>query len=497
MQRSSRIRLAMLPPDERPNTGGYAKSIARCSGADVLLPPEEVMPHFRRPADTSGLAQWLRRVDGSVDAHIISLDLLVHGGLVPSRLTNDLIGEAIPRLDVLRELRAPVYAYQVITRLPHYDNPTRSRQEPKYWETHGRAMFELSQAWDRREYGEARAQEVTTAKAAIPSEFVTDQVRRRMRNHAVNLAALELATAGILTELIITSDDTALRGLPAADRRSIDRWLHRLGQGFRVYPGADEVPSVLVPKVLGKLRGIIPKIYVDCPNPLSLTRIAPYEDQPADLGISAQISALGGVRVETPENADLVLMVHGPAEEPGDWVEGPIYQDSSTECLALASAAITHLAADREIAVADIRYANGSDPTLVTALNSAGILEKLAAYGGWNTASNTLGTTLAAGVSVVFDDSTYAAAARRDFRDLKILKDAHYLPVQRLRMQTQYSERGIFDPPVGEMPALARRVEEELNEWAANIRALDGVRVENLDWPWDYLFTVDFDITRR
>jgi hypothetical protein len=490
------MRIALLPPDERPNTAGYASRIGRCCGVDVMLPPESLLPRFREGADTAGLAAWLREVDDDVDAVVVSLDLLVHGGLVPSRLTSDGILDAVPRLAVLAELTSPVTAYQVVTRLPHYDNAARSRQEPPYWATHGRRFFELSQAWDRYELGEAGADDVRTARSAVPAGDAQDLVRRRLRNHAVNLAALELAADGVVETLAITSDDTAPRGLPASDRRALKRWDDRLGTHTLFYPGADEVPSVLTARIAARAAGVTPRIAVSCPEPGGLDRVAPYEDRPLGEGITHQIRALGAAQVPAGADADTVLVVHAPAETPGDWT-GDVPQHSTEEQRAAVVAEVARLLLDeRRVALADVRYANGSDPLLLDALDRAGVLGSLVAYGGWNTAGNTLGTTLAAAASATVDDGDTARAERARFLATKIVKDGHYLPVVRTRLQAELRERGLTDPPYDEIPGLARRVEAELNDWAAGVRALDGWRVRDVRWPWDYTFTVDFDLER-
>src|SRR5690625_1008638 len=244
------MRIALLPPDERPNTLGYAAWIGRCAGAEVLSPPPEAMPQFHRPADTAALASSLRQVAPEVDHVVASLALLVHGGLIPSRLTPDRIGEVLPRLDVLADLEVPITAYQVITRLPHYDNPGRARQEPEYWITHGQRISEWSRRWHERRQGEADDAAVTAARAAVPPSYLQDLSQRRLRNHVVNLAALQLHAEGVIDTLIMTSDDTAPRGFPAVERQMLQEWNDRLGTDVPFYPGADEVPAVLVARVM-------------------------------------------------------------------------------------------------------------------------------------------------------------------------------------------------------------------------------------------------------
>src|SRR5699024_5598134 len=103
----------------------------------------------------------------------------------------DSIAEVIDRLEVLRELTAPVHAYQVITRLPHYASSGRGREEPEYWTTHGRLLFELSQTWDRYERGEASAEEVAAAARAVPGgrRGRTCRARRAPRGSGASAAA--------------------------------------------------------------------------------------------------------------------------------------------------------------------------------------------------------------------------------------------------------------------------------------------------------------------
>src|SRR5690625_792302 len=94
------LRMTILPPDERPNTAGYAYRIAGFSGVEVLRPPVLRLRRFRQPGVRAGLPDWLRSTDASVASIIVSLGLLVHGGLVPSLLSSDSIAEVGGRLDV-------------------------------------------------------------------------------------------------------------------------------------------------------------------------------------------------------------------------------------------------------------------------------------------------------------------------------------------------------------------------------------------------------------
>lgn len=138
------MRIALLPPDERPNTRGYALTLGEAFGVETLTPPDDLMPRFRKPADSDGLITWLKDVDGKVDHFLVSLELFGQGGLIPSRNGHETTRQVIDRIDVVRELSTPVTAYSVIQRLPGYDNASRSRQEPGYWATHGERIARFS-----------------------------------------------------------------------------------------------------------------------------------------------------------------------------------------------------------------------------------------------------------------------------------------------------------------------------------------------------------------
>ncbi|TMZ42634.1 DUF4127 family protein, partial [Klebsiella pneumoniae] len=181
--------------------------------------------------------------------------------------------------------------------MPTYDDKGRSRQEPEYWASHGERLGTLSTVWDEHQLGEVDDDAVAAARACVPAGYVRDLIRRRVRNHVVNLAALEMAADGVFETLVITSDDTAPRGLPAGEWRSLATWIDRLGVEVLTYPGADEVPSVLVARAALEAAGIVPTIAVICPDGDGMDRVAPYEDRPVRVGLANQIRALGAAQV--------------------------------------------------------------------------------------------------------------------------------------------------------------------------------------------------------
>jgi hypothetical protein len=102
------MRIALVPLDERPVNVQLPRQVAAIAGAELILPPAEAMPDFRRPADIAALHEWLSglvRSEGA-DSLVVCVDTLVHGGIIPARITSDTTTVALARLDLLRELKA-------------------------------------------------------------------------------------------------------------------------------------------------------------------------------------------------------------------------------------------------------------------------------------------------------------------------------------------------------------------------------------------------------
>lgn len=88
------------------------------------------------------------------------------------------------------------------------------------------------------------------------------------------------------------------------------------------------------------------------------------------------------------------------------------------------------LAMGYPVALADVKFGNGADNALVKTLHEKGLAYRLAAYGGWNTAGNSLGFALAQGLLA----KQYAADARKDLLNVRYLDDWAYQ--SNVRMQT-------------------------------------------------------------
>jgi hypothetical protein len=80
-------RLIFLPVDERFCTRDYFIMLAGAAGLDVVSPDKSFLGQKKTPPDLERLHEWALDTVQPGDAMIASVDLLVHGGLIPSRIS--------------------------------------------------------------------------------------------------------------------------------------------------------------------------------------------------------------------------------------------------------------------------------------------------------------------------------------------------------------------------------------------------------------------------
>lgn len=98
-------KLVLLPIDERPCNYRFPYLLALDSEYEVVRPPLEIMPHKKQAGDCARLLAFLEEQMATAKAVILSLNTLLYGGLVPSRVHTDSYETVAARLEPV--LRAP------------------------------------------------------------------------------------------------------------------------------------------------------------------------------------------------------------------------------------------------------------------------------------------------------------------------------------------------------------------------------------------------------
>lgn len=494
--------IGLIPLDERPVNVRYPQMIAAVAGVDLLQPPPELLSAERRPA-SSRLIEWLLDHAQQIDALIVSCEMLGYGGLMASRITHDSVNDIFSRLDALRQLRQmrpslPILGFNLITRV---SNANHNVEEPHYWGVYGERFYHFSQLLDRAAQGQSVMADVKKLRSEIPRAHIDDFLRRRARNHTVNMAVLHYLSEGIFDLLVLSSDDTSAFGLGSREKRWLQEWVDLLDLKDRLlmYPGADEVGCVLLARLINERRGFVPTFQPVYAQAERAELVAPYEDGPIRVTIERQVTAVKGRLGE--DEGDILLAVNPP---------DPSCFEFDTQAAAAAyggrsaalEAFVNRISHSRTPTVlADVAYPNGSDPYLIDLLfEQPAMVTQLAAYGGWNTAGNAVGTALAQACASIDLSNKVQREAQTRFLLHRFVEDWGYQRVVRQRTRDWLNERaGVREISEETLPMAAAYVGDQLQGLLPQIPGAAGWSIVpgSVRFPWRRLFEVDFELRLR
>lgn len=501
------MEILYVPIDERPCNTHIVERIANTAeDIKLLLPPNEFFGNKKTPSDTEKIWEWINNEAVRSDAIILSIDMLVYGGLIPSRLHELTEDKAVKWMNRLRSLRKkysnlPIYASNMIMRTPKYSS---SDEEPDYYEDWGKEIYLQAYLHDKSRRVQLSAKEkdqLAEIQNKLPQNFVEDYEKRRQFNSMVNEYVLDLVKEGVISFLVIPQDDSAEFGYTAIDQKVIvsKREQLRLDKQVLIYPGADEVGATLLARVYNDVKGYQPKIYPIWSSTLGPTLIPMYEDRPFAESMKAHIYAAGCRMVERPEDADLVLAYNVPGrvmQEAWDQPERDVTYSSYRNMLLFVEQIKKYIEQGMHVIIADSAFANGGDSELVRLLDNEEILSKLLSYKGWNTNCNTLGTTISQGVIGQFGHSNKI----QENIIYHLLDDFLYQTEIRMQMVSDYLPK--HDLNYFDLKRKADIVNQERDKRLQNsfnkefVHSFQHVKIEQLKTyaPWNRMFECGIDL---
>ena len=421
-------RVLLVPLDSRPPCGRFVQDAARIAGVEVILPPAELLDEYFRPGDTAALQEWTADNLAGCDAAILSVDQLLHGGLLASRQSKKTPDDEKALLLFLQNLHAahpdiPLYAFSILPRMTPPDGLC-DWEEQKRLMRYSRLVGRISlQARPSKEDLAA----LETLRASIAPDILA-RYESLFANYAgFSGRLLSLAESGVLRRLVIGQDDSEPYSIPNLVLRQLSETLAKNNIGEdRVFlvQGADELAlSILAADEAGR-DGFVPRVALRYNDASTPDRVLPY------MGATLQDTALekirftGGVFVPSDKDADVVLYVSAHDKAMRKQRESAV-----REVAAL-------LDRGQSVALADLSEHLNADETLLPLLLEAKTpIHAMAAYAGWNTASNSIGTAVAHAVLLQIaerraktpDDVLRLAVAHLSFLDGRFLEDNYYL----------------------------------------------------------------------
>lgn len=374
----------LIPLDSRPPCLQFVQQLGDMSGIEIIVPPNNLLDNYMTPANYAELKTWAITNSQQTDVNIVSIDMLLFGGLIASRQNEQPQEEIDNTLETLKTLAGnkniPLYAFSIIPRLliPEKD-------ETKLWQYH---MMVYATKKDMEDtFGNykdfSRIQEMLNR---VPHELIENANILYQKNDQFNHQLSLLTQQNTFARLDMGQDDGQPFGRPNANRRKVEQYAEHLNLQDKLITthGADELAMLQLALYMNQIHSFSPKIKVIYNNEQTPDMVMPFMPITVAETVHEKIYAINGQQTDSLENADLVLFVHCGTRKVKD--------QEMTENVQK----IQQLAKQKPVALVDLSYNFRQKETLVeTFIKEEVPLSILTAYAGWNTTSNSIGTALA------------------------------------------------------------------------------------------------------
>ena len=408
-------RILLLPLDSRPPCTDFVVELAQLAGMQVILPPPELLDHYRRPASPEKLAAWAATVlkEEKPDAVILSTDMLVHGSLLASRQR---IGKKEQEQQLLNWLTqwhkeypaVPLYAFSIIPRLLLADN---SPYQIYQYHLKKYSIWADEIGWfDNPD----DVQPLLAMEKRLPEELKTEYAALYEQNLAFNRSLIDLAASGTLQMLILGQDDGFPFGLPNQEKEQLAQYAaQKKAHSVEITRGTDEVALSLLGKIISQQRTHAAQAEIRYSRPDVPGMLMPY--MPHSIASNAKEKlALSGVLPATEGNADFILYIHAGRKGDSPWQQ-----------LAPSQEIASLLQEGKAVALVDLSEDFSSLNTIYPWLVLLDVpVNQLTAYAGWNTTSNSLGTIVTHALAVLQGHASTTKKA--SFLGERFLDDWYY-----------------------------------------------------------------------
>lgn len=406
--------IIFVPHDNRPISFKQIADNIRDLGYEVLTPPEELLGNRENPyAKPEELSKWVIENAKKADAAVISSDSMVYGSLVASRkhnLSEDVVLARVHNFEKIHQANPnmKLYVFGSIMRTPQTSEASGS-EDANYYAQYGTDIARYTALTDKLEQDRLTHKErkqLQQYEQKIPKAALDDWLSRRQGNFLVSKNLIDLARNDVITYLALGCDDNAKYSQTNKERRALDNYGSDLGElKYQSVAGIDEIGYVLLTRAVNNLQGDIPFVSVHYAKGTGENTIPAYSNEPIKNSIVTHIKMAGGMKVNSDKGADLVFMVNtnfdGTTGAANDLNNVYIPNENIIDFVNMVDEAVQ---ANKKVGIGDITFGNGSDNALMFSLYGKNLLDKLNAYSGWNTPTNSTGYALAMGMGANYTD---------------------------------------------------------------------------------------------
>lgn len=406
--------IIFVPHDNRPISFKQTADNIRDLGYEVLTPPEELLGNRENPyAKPEELSKWVIENAKKADAAVISSDSMVYGSLVASRkhnLSEDVVLARVHNFEKIHQANPnmKLYVFGSIMRTPQTSEASGS-EDANYYAQYGTDIARYTALTDKLEQDgltHKERKQLQQYEQKIPKAALDDWLSRRQGNFLVSKNLIDLARNDVITYLALGCDDNAKYSQTNKERRALDNYGSDLGElKYQSVAGIDEIGYVLLTRAVNNLQGDIPFVSVHYAKGTGENTIPAYSNEPIKKSIATHIKMAGGMKVNSDKRADLVFMVNtnfdGTTGAANDLNNVYIPNENIIDFVNMVDEAVQ---ANKKVGIGDITFGNGSDNALMFSLYGKNLLDKLNAYSGWNTPTNSTGYALAMGMGANYTD---------------------------------------------------------------------------------------------
>lgn len=406
--------IIFVPHDNRPISFKQTADNIRDLGYEVLTPPEELLGNRENPyAKPEELSKWVIENAKKADAAVISSDSMVYGSLVASRkhnLSEDVVLARVHNFEKIHQANPnmKLYVFGSIMRTPQTSEASGS-EDANYYAQYGTDIARYTALTDKLEQDgltHKERKQLQQYEQKIPKAALDDWLFRRQGNFLVSKNLIDLARNDVITYLALGCDDNAKYSQTNKERRALDNYGSDLGElKYQSVAGIDEIGYVLLTRAVNNLQGDIPFVSVHYAKGTGENTIPAYSNEPIKNSIATHIKMAGGMKVNSDKGADLVFMVNtnfdGTTGAANDLNNVYIPNENIIDFVNMVDEAVQ---ANKKVGIGDITFGNGSDNALMFSLYGKNLLDKLNAYSGWNTPTNSTGYALAMGMGANYTD---------------------------------------------------------------------------------------------
>lgn len=407
------MNVVFLPMDERFCTRDYLLMMADVFDIKVKTPGRKMLGQKKVPADLDAIWSWLEANVEEGDILILSYDMLLYGGLIPSRTSLDSVKTLRRRLDRLSKIKKgnnKLYIASTITRIPDYDY---SDEEPVYWDYFGAKINKYSKLLVKLQKDLVSKMEIDSFVKDIPRWVLDDFHWRRERNFKLVKQAIDLTADGLIDYLNLTLDDNAPDSLSVYEAKLHSEYVKKLNVSDRVsiHPGADESALSLLAKAATDYFNYNPSCKITY-SETEYTHLIPlYEGSPISESVPQHVESCGGIIFNEETGADANLIVHNSQE-----LRESTFQKKAPE--SVYERVLRTISDGKPSGLADIAFANGADNALIEKLLSSKADFSNIVYSAWNTAGNTIGTVSAGMVLLALSKKGFLSFSPEKLLDL-------------------------------------------------------------------------------